>query len=177
MQLQPHMFERLKRRSLKKVTERNLAHRDLSQLNSTLKTLGFIVDEKLIQDFEPLYDFYVEFKLLPKDVKVFTFIEVKKKLPSLLQNQVQSKDFNWKGEMHNQNASEFLDKDFDVLVGYYEGKHEFLDAMISQSNAKFKVGFAGGDKRLFDLLISVKPNEIETFKLELKKYLEILKKL
>jgi len=79
------MFERLKRRSLKKVTERNLAHRDLSQLNSTLKTLGFIVDEKLIQDFEPLYDFYVEFKLLPKDVKVFTFIEVKKKLPSLLQ--------------------------------------------------------------------------------------------
>ncbi|TDI73606.1 MAG: hypothetical protein E2O87_05010 [Bacteroidetes bacterium] len=171
------MFERLKRRSLKKVTERNLAHRDLSQLNSTLKTLGFIVDEKLIQDFEPLYDFYVEFKLLPKDVKVFTFIEVKKKLPSLLQNQVQSKDFNWKGEMHNQNASEFLDKDFDVLVGYYEGKHEFLDAMISQSNAKFKVGFAGGDKRLFDLLISVKPNEIETFKLELKKYLEILKKL
>ncbi|MCZ6593323.1 MAG: hypothetical protein O6943_00230 [Bacteroidetes bacterium] len=171
------MFERLKRRSLKKVTERNLAHRDLSQLNSTLKTLGFIVDEKLIQDFEPLYDFYVEFKLLPKDVKVFTFIEVKKKLPSLLQNQVQSKDFNWKGEMHNQNASEFLDKDFDVLVGYYEGKHEFLDAMISQSNAKFKVGFAGGDKRLFDLLISVKPNEIETFKIELKKYLEILKKL
>jgi len=177
MQLQPHMFERLKRRSLKKVTERNLAHRDLSQLNSTLKTLGFIVDEKLIQDFEPLYDFYVEFKLLPKDVKVFTFIEVKKKLPSLLQNQVQSKDFNWKGEMHNQNASEFLDKDFDVLVGYYEGKHEFLDAMISQSNAKFKVGFAGGDKRLFDLLISVKPNEIETFKIELKKYLEILNKI
>lgn len=177
MQLQPHMFERLKRRSLKKVTERNLAHRDLSQLNSTLKTLGFIVDEKLIQDFEPLYDFYVDFKLLPKDVKVFTFIEVKKKLPSLLQNQVQSKDFNWKGEMHNQNASEFLDKDFDVLVGYYEGKHEFLDAMISQSNAKFKVGFVGGDKRLFDLLISVKPDEIETFKLELKKYLEILNKL
>lgn len=177
MQLQPHMFERLKRRSLKKVTERNLAHRDLSQLNSRLKTLGFIVDEKLIQDFEPLYDFYVDFKLLPKDVKVFTFIEVKKKLPSLLQNQVQCKDFNWKGEMHNQNASEFLDKDFDVLVGYYEGKHEFLDAMISQSNAKFKVGFAGGDKRLFDLLISVKPNEIETFKIELKKYLKILNKI
>jgi Family of unknown function (DUF6913) len=171
------MFEKLKRRSLKKVTERNLEHRDLSQMNSTLKTLGFIVDEKLIQDFDPLYDFYVDFNLLPKDVKVFSFIEVKKKLPSLLQNQVQCKDFNWKGEMHNQNASEFLDKEFDVLVGYYEGKHEFLDALISQSNAKFKVGFAGGDKRLFDLLISVKPDEIDTFKIELKKYLKILSKI
>ena len=79
--------------------------------------------------------------------------------------------------MHNQSASEFLDKDFDVLVGYYEGMHEFLDALISQSNAKFKVGFAGGDKRLFDLLISVKPNEIDAFKIELKKYLRILKKM
>lgn len=154
-----------------------MEHRDLSQVNSTLKTLGFIVDEKLIQDFEPLYDFYADFNLLPKDVKVFSFIEVKKKLPSLLQNQVQCKDFNWKGEMHNQNASDFLDKDFDVLVGYYEGKHEFLDAMISQSNAKFKVGFAEGDKRLFDLLISVNPNEIDAFKIELKKYLEILSKI
>lgn len=171
------MFEKLKRRSLRKVTERNLVRRDLSQLNTAMKTLGFIVDDKLMLDFEQLYEFYKVFDLLPKDVKVFSFIEVKKKLPSLLQNQVQCKDFNWKGEMHNQNASEFLDKEFDVLVGYYEGKHEFLDAMISQSNAKFKVGFVGGDKRLFDLMISVKPNEIEIFKLELKKYLEILNKV
>ena len=171
------MFEKVKRRSLRKLTERNLAKRDLSQVNAPMKTLGFLVDEKLVQDFDLLYDFSLPLNLVPKDVKVFSFIEVKKKLPSLLQNQVQCKDFNWKGEMHNQNASEFLDNNFDVLVGYYEGKHEFLDAMISQSKAKFKVGFAGADDRLFDLLISVKPTETELFKTELKKYLGILGKM
>ena len=171
------MFEKVKRRSLRKLTERNLAKRDLSQVNAPMKTLGFLVDEKLVQDFDLLYDFSLPLNLVPKDVKVFSFIEVKKKLPSLLQNQVQCKDFNWKGEMHNQNASEFLDNNFDVLVGYYEGKHEFLDAMISQSKAKFKVGFAGADDRLFDLLISVKPTETELFKTELKKYLGIMGKM
>jgi len=171
------MFEKLKRKSLRKLTEKNLAKRDLSKVNSPLKTLGFLVDEMRFQDLDVLYDFFEELHLIPKDVKVFSFIEVKKKLPSLRQNQVQCKDFNWKGEMRNQNASEFLEKEFDVLVGYYEGKNEFLDALISQSKAKFKVGFNGADERLFDLLISVNPDDIETFKAELKKYLTILKKI
>jgi hypothetical protein len=171
------MFEKVKRRSLRKLTERNLEKRDLSQVNAPMKSLGFLVDEKLFLDFDALYDFAISFNLIPKDVKVFSFIEVKKKLPSLLQNQVQSKDFSWKGEMHNQNANEFLDKDFDVLVGLYNGKHEFLDVMISQSKAKFKVGFAGADDRLFDLLIAVPPNDVEVFKAELKKYMEILGKV
>lgn len=171
------MFDKLKRRSLRKLTERNLANRDLSKLNSPLKTLGFLVDELQFQDLDVFYDFYEELHLIPKDVKVFSFIEVKKKLPSLRQNQVQCKDFNWKGEMHNQNASEFLDTEFDVLVGYYKGKNEFLDALMAQSKARFKVGFAGSESRLFDLLIDVKPSNIEIFKAELKKYLKVLKKI
>lgn len=171
------MFEKLKRRSLRKLTERNLASRDLSRVNAKMKTLGFLVDERIYQEFDVLEDFAIDLNLIPKDVKVFSFIEVKRKMPSLRHNQVQCKDFNWKGEMHNQNASEFLERDFDVLVGLYEGKHEFLDALVSESKAKFKVGFAGADERLFDLLIGVKPTEIDAFRSELKKYLVILGKL
>ncbi len=171
------MFENLKRKSLRKLTEKNLANRDLSKVNSKVKTLGFVVDQLFFQDFDKLYDFYEDLKLLPKDVKVFSFIEVKKKLPSLLQNQVQSKDFDWKGVMHNQNATEFLDREFDVLVGFYEDKHEFLDAMVAQSKAKFKVGFEGADERLYDLIIGLRPTKLEAFKVEFKKYLKILGKI
>lgn len=159
------------------MTEKQLAVRDVSNVNAPAKTLGFLVDERLLQDLDRLYDFSKDLGLLPKDVKVFSFIEVKKKLPSLLQNQVQCKDFNWKGELHNQNAQEFLDKDFDVLVGYYKGSNEFMDLMISRSNAKFKVGFSGADERLFDLLIAVAPEKLDLFKSELKKYLIILNKI
>ena len=171
------MFKKIKRKSLRKVTERNLRKRDLSKVNAPLKTLGFIVDERAFQEFELLLDFYKELGIVPKDVNIFSFIEVKRKLPSLRNNQVQCKDFNWKGEMHNQNAQEFLDKEFDVLVGYYSGKNEFLDVMISQSKAKFKVGLANSDDRLFDLLLAVDLGNVPLFKQELVKYLKILNKI
>ncbi len=80
------------------------------------------------------------------------------------------------GELHNQNALEFLDQSFDVLVGWYEKTHPFLDPMISQSKAKFKVGFAGSDQRLFDLILNISPRDVDLFESELKKYLTLMKK-
>lgn len=171
------IFKKLKKTSLRKGVERHIEARDRSGINAKVKTIGFLVDEARFQDFEQLYDCYKELHLLPKDIKLFSFIESKKKLPSLRQNQVQTKDFDWKGVMHNQNAQEFLDRSFDVLVGLYKGKHEFLDLLVATSNAKFKVGFHGSDERLYDLLLGVEPTNVSAFKQELKKYLEILDKL
>lgn len=171
------MFEKLKQRSLKKKTDQNLTARDTSEINSQLITLGFLIDERLMPDLSKFDDFALDFKLQPKDVKVFSFLEVRKKVPSLRQNQINNKDFNWKGDIANQNANEFLDKPFDVLVGYYKGNHAFLDLMVSKSKAKFKVGFQGGDERLFDLLIAVDPEDMKKFKVELRKYLTVLNKM
>jgi hypothetical protein len=171
------MLKKLKRRSIKKKTDKNLLKRDLSQVNAPLKTLGFLIDEDSFQDFEKLYDYSKYLGLQRKDIKVFSFIEFKKKAPSLRQDQITNKDFSWDGLINNQSAKEFLTKDFDVLVGYYNGTHEFLDLMVSESKAKFKVGSAGADKRLFDLLIGINPLETEIFKTELKKYLIILNKI
>ena len=47
-------------------------------------TLGFLVDEDLFNDFEKLYEVANEIGLQRKDVKIFTFIRVKKKLESVL---------------------------------------------------------------------------------------------
>ncbi len=142
-----------------------------------MRTLGFLVDETLILETDVFDSFSLDYGLQPKDVKVFTFREVRKRIPSLQQNRVNNKDFNWKGEILNQNANEFLDYPFDVLVGYYEGKHEFLDLMVSGSKAGFKVGFQGADERLYDLLIAMNPKDVSGFKKELKKYLTILNKI
>ena len=74
-------------------------------------------------------------------------------------------------------AQEFLDFPFDVLIGFYKGNHEFLNAMVAQSIAKFKIGFKGADERLFDLLLTVDLQKPDAFKSEVKKYLKILKKI
>jgi len=171
------MLKKVKQHSLKKHTEKNLTERDISQRNTSLNYLGFLVDEVLFDDFEMLYGFGKELGLQRKDVKVFTFVETRRKIPSLRQNQITNKEFTWRGEIQNQNAQEFLDFPFDVLIGYYKGKHEFLGAMVAQSKAKFKIGFSGADERLFDLLLTVDLQNPETFKSEVNKYLRILKKI
>ncbi|WP_290625575.1 hypothetical protein [Altibacter sp.] len=171
------MLKKLKQRSLQKLTEKNLKDRDLSQMNAPLTRLGFLVDESEFQEFDVLYDFASALGIQRKDVKVFSFLESKRKLPSLRHNQVYNKDFTWKGELHNQNAQEFLDVPFDVLIGYYKGSNEFLDLMVSASKAKFKVGVIHADPRLYDLIIAIPPENVNGFRDELKKYLKILNKI
>tara|TARA_A100000171_G_scaffold50980_1_gene63826 strand:- start:13645 stop:14178 length:534 start_codon:yes stop_codon:yes gene_type:complete len=171
------IFKKLKQKSLRKRVEAHLKKRDTSSVNSEVRTIGFLVDEARDQDFEKFYDIFKDLSLQPKDVKVFSFVESKKKLPSLRQNQVQNKDFDWKGNLHNQNAQEFLDKQFDVLVGYYPKPHEILDVLVASSKATFKVGVRGADERLFDLLLDVPLHDFNLFKGELKKYLGVFGKL
>ena len=171
------MLKKVKKHSLKKHTEKKLAERDISQRNSPLKYLGFLVDEVFFDDFEMLYEFGNELGLQRKDVKLFTFVETRRKIPSLRQNQITNKEFTFRGEIHSQNAREFLDFPFDVLIGFYNGKHEFLSAMVAQSNAKFKIGFNGADERLFDLLLTVDIKKPQLFKSEVKKYLQIFNKI
>jgi len=171
------MLKKVKRNSLKKHTEKKLTERDISQRNTPLKYLGFLVDEALFDELEMLYEFGQELGLQRKDIKMFTFVETRRKIPSLRQNQITNKEFTWRGEIHNQNAQEFLDFPFDVLIGYYKGKHEFLSAMVAESKAKFKIGFNGSDERLFDLLLAVDLDNPELFKNEVKKYLKVFKKI
>lgn len=170
------MLEKLRQRAIKKHTERILKARDTSQINSKLITLGFLVDENVLADFDRLYDFNKSLGLHPKDVKVFSFLEVKKKLPSIRQNQLNNKDFTWRGELQNQNAIEFLDTPFDVLLGMYDGKNLFMDYLMARSEAHFKVGFEGADPGLFDLILKIDPSDLSMVESELKKYITILNK-
>ena len=171
------MLKSLQRRYLLKKTERNLKNRDLSKLNNKVITLGFLVDEDFFNDLEKLYAISEKIGLHHKDVKIFTFMNVKKKLPSLRQNLINNKEFSWKGIIQNQNANDYLGKPLDVLVGYYKGQNCFLDLMISKSKANFKVGFKGVDDRLYDLIIDVDPLQVNKFGEELIKYLKVLNKI
>ena len=171
------MFKKLKLYYVKKITDKNLNSRDLSQLNAPLNTLGFLVDETLFQDFEVFYEYSNVLGIQRKDIKIFSFLVFKKNVPSLRQDQISDKDFSWNGTIKNLNAQEFLSKSFDVLIGYYKGGNKFLDMMVSESKAKFRIGGIRADERLFDLLIAVELNNMEAFKNETKKYLTVLNKL
>ncbi len=171
------MLKRIQNYSLRKQINKSLLERDFSQRNTSLRYLGFLIDEALFDDYESLYKFGTELGLQRKDIKQFTFVETKKRIPSLLNNQISNKEFTWRGEIRNANAMEFLNNPFDVLIGFYQGPNEFMDAMIARSKAKFKIGFNDADKRLFDLILTVDLKHPELVKTEVEKYLRVLNKI
>ena len=171
------MLKRFQKIFLKKSIDKNLENRDVSKINDQLHSIGFLVDEEINIAFESFYEISKELGLHEKDVKIYFFSDVKTKTPTLHQNKINNKHFSWKGKIHNKNANEFLETPFDVLVGYYRTKNNYLDLMTSKSNAKFKVGFKEIDNRLFDLLIDIDPLNISGIKKELLKYFRILNKI
>lgn len=171
------MLKRIKLQSFKNQINNNLEQRDISRRNSKLKQLGFLINESYFNDFEYLFSLGNELGLQEKDIKVFSFIEARRKIPSLRHNQITNKEFNSRGDIRNQNAEEFLNFPFDVLICIYEGSHKYLDVMVSKSNANFKVGFKDLDHRLYDLLLNVDPENKSILNNEIKKYLKIFNKI
>jgi hypothetical protein len=146
-------------------------------VNDSLTTIGFLVNEEDNIDFEIFFDISSTLGVHQKDIKIFSFIDIKTKTPTLIQNRIYSNHFNWRGEINNKNALDFLNTKLDVLVSYYSTKNNYLNLMTSKSKAKFKVGFNGVDDRLFDLIINVDPQKNLDVKSELLKYFKVLNKI
>jgi len=87
------------------------------------------------------------------------------------------KDFNWKGEPKKTAFKDFIDEPHDLLIGYFNKRNIYLENAVLHSKAMFKVGFAKVNQELYDLEIAEFPTNIESFLLELKKYLVVLGKL
>lgn len=86
-------------------------------------------------------------------------------------------DLNWKGEYIQENFKSFLEQPFDLLIGYFNQPNLYAENAVLQSQATFKVGFSKVNSFLFDIEISEDITNVHQFATELKKYLQILKKL
>ncbi len=170
------MFAKLKLKSLNKKLERNLKSRDMSQLHSQVKTVAFIVDEDDFKAFETLSEIASSLGIDKKRYQVLAFQKFKKNVV-LESYQIHNKQIKWSGAIENKEANQFLKKSFDLLIGYYNNQHPYLDFLVSESSARFKVGLKASDLRLFDLQIDVDKAEKQAIIKELKKYLHVLGKV
>ncbi|XKX05763.1 hypothetical protein R8G61_00085 [Tenacibaculum maritimum] len=71
----------------------------------------------------------------------------------------------------------FVKKDYDVLINCTSQSNLYLNMLTLLSQAKFKIGFADIDDRLFDLIITDGTFDTSIFNKEIHKYLTILKKI
>ena len=171
------MFKRIQKIFFTRNIKKNLKKRTMFGVNDSLTTIGFLVNEEEHINFDIFFDMSIALGVQQKDTKIFSFTDIKTKTPTLIQNKIFSNHFNWRGEINNNNALDFLNTQLDVLVSYYDTKNNYLNLMTSKSKAKFKVGFNGVDNRLFDLIINVDRQKNLDVKGELLKYFKVLNKI
>lgn len=87
------------------------------------------------------------------------------------------KDINFNGVFTQANLHSFLEQPFDLLIGYFNEPNLYLETAMLQSKATFKAGFTHVNDKLYELEIAAELKETNLFLVELKKYLQLLKKL
>ncbi|MBO6881548.1 hypothetical protein [Winogradskyella sp.] len=145
--------------------------------NNKVKTIAVLLNANEYDDFESFRQYFKELNLTSPKHKVVAFVNDDKYESSQWETYFSPKDFGWKGKLNNIDLQSFVDEDYDVLISFYKQESLELNLITALSKANFKVGLARNDERLYDLILDLKPKEIETFKKEFKKYLNILNKI
>ena len=160
------------RKQFKKRLIENEIHRVVSQ--NKIKTVGIITIDEISSWINVREE--VENILNIKDVKVYSF-KTQKKYYNEAFDHFSEQDFNWKGIIYQQNFKDFIEEPFDLLIGYFSKNNIYIESAVLQSKALFKVGISGVNQQLYDIEIAETPSKTDSFFLELKKYLTMLKKL
>ncbi|MCG2459967.1 hypothetical protein K8352_04355 [Flavobacteriaceae bacterium F89] len=142
-----------------------------------ITSLGCIVDLDLFDDSNVFYDFVDEFSLRPNSVKIIGYKNYYDKNSPYATPVFSDKDLGWNGKIENGYALEFLNREYDLLINYYNEDKLLLQLMTLKAKSRINVGFDGVDENLNDLIIKTSLKDFKTFKAELKKYLIILNEI
>lgn len=112
-----------------------------------------------------------------RNVHIYSFRPYKKSDDTNYKNFTE-KDFDWKGKVIDASFDSFLENNqFDLMIGYFNEKQLYLEYAVLKSKADFKIGFANVNDKIFDLVVSEEPLEIDSFIKVIKKYLKVLNKI
>lgn len=87
------------------------------------------------------------------------------------------KDLGWKGQIENGYVLEFLGREYDMSINYYEDDNLMMKLLSVKTSARLKVGLGAQDPKVNDLILNTAMNDFKLFKSELKKYLKVLKEI
>ena len=168
-------FKFVKKYFLKKQIEKLLKEPFPKNEISNFKTVGVLVNAEEFDDTELFSGLIEALKILNKDLKLIICKEEKRNLPTFEQNKFSSKDFTWNGTLIKPAVQEFLDREYDIFIGYYSKKNPYLDFVTAKAKSQLKVGLQGADKRLFDIIFKIEIKLYAVFEQELAKYIQIFK--
>ena len=142
-----------------------------------VSSIGCIVDVDRFQNAEAFYELIDDFSLRPNGIKIIGYKrEYDKNSPYAIQI-FSDKDLGWKGEIENGYVLEFLGREYDMLINYYDEDNLMMKLLSVKTQARIKVGLGTLDPKINDLILNTPLNDFGLFKSELKKYLKVLNEL
>lgn len=160
--------------ALKYLTEQLKNPSDVIIRKNGIRSVGVIVDLDKFDKAELFYEFVDDFKLRPNAVRIIGYKSYYDKNSPYATPVFSDKDLGWHGAIENGYALEFLSREYDMLVNYYNEENLMLQLMTVKTRARINVGFSELDERLNDLILGTSLKDFSTFKKELKKYLKVL---
>ena len=142
-----------------------------------IKSVGVIVDLDSFEKSESFFDFIEDFKLRPNAIKVIGYKSYYDKNSPYATPVFSDKDLGWNGNIENSYALEFLSREYDLLVNYYTADNLMMQLMTIKTKTRINVGFSQVDQSFNDLILEVDPSDFNTFKKELKKYLQVMNEI
>ncbi len=142
-----------------------------------ITSVGCIVDVDRFQKAELFYELIEEFSLRPNAIKIVGYKrEYDKNSPYSIQ-MFSDKDLGWKGQIENGYVLEFLGREYDMLINYYEEDNLMMKLLSVKTQARLKVGLGPQDLKINDLILNTPLKDFKLFKTELKKYLKVLNEI
>ncbi|HJS00296.1 MAG TPA: hypothetical protein VJ780_05110 [Flavobacterium sp.] len=162
---------------VKKILKNSLLNVKGSSFSSRIKTVGVIVDETYFTQTKALVKELVLNGIAEENIELLlykrkTIADFSSSVTKLVPGHL-----DWKGQIKNQSVNDFLAKDFDLLISYYDVDKAVLLVATHESKAKFKVGFSTIDKRINNFMIKTNSDNYKIFIQELFRYLKILNKI
>ena len=171
------ILKAFKEKSIQKYVNKLLASQKSSVSSDKIKTVAVLLNTSEFHEFEVFKVYFKELGLTSPRHKIIAFTLDDKLEHNKWNTHYSPKDFGWKGKIKNIDLDTFINEPYDMLICYYKKEVLQLNLITAASKANLKVGINKNDERLYDLIIDVALKDINIFKQELKKYLNILKKL
>jgi hypothetical protein len=164
----------LQYKSAKNVLTKKLAKAFAKEVNTEpISSVGIILNADETENFQQI----VASLGLNANIHILCYHKDFKKARTVDYTVFYEKDFGWKGKPKTEALENFLNTPLDLLISYYSSNTLPLQLVSGLHTANLKVGIAGTDQEIHDMIIQTKETEIAIFKKELHKYLHILNKL
>jgi hypothetical protein len=161
----------------KKRVKKTLSDVDHAASDKKIRTVGIVFDETYFYEKESLIAELVNNGINEDLIDILVFKNTIKKSERFDYPVFTHRDLSWRATFDKSEVRDFIAKEFDLLINYYDTEKSALLIVSNLSSATFKVGFASVDKKLNHFMINTNAENYKVFTEELFKYLKILNKI